>query len=63
MSHELRTPLNSVLGYAQILKKQEDLSQKHRKALNIIEKSGEHLLGLINEVLDLAKIEAGTLEL
>jgi PAS domain S-box-containing protein len=63
MSHELRTPLNSVLGYAQILKKQEDLSQKHRKALNIIEKSGKHLLGLINEILDLAKIEAGTLEL
>lgn len=63
MSHELRTPLNSVLGYAQILKKQDDLSQKHKKALNIIENSGEHLLGLINEILDLAKVEAGTLEL
>ena len=62
MSHELRTPLNSVLGYAQILKKQQDLSSHQRKAINTIESSGEHLLGLINEVLDLAKVEAGTLE-
>ncbi|MGF1612879.1 MAG: ATP-binding protein [Gammaproteobacteria bacterium] len=63
MSHELRTPLNSVLGYAQILKRQGALSEKQRKALDIIEHSGEHLLGLINEVLDLAKVEAGTLQL
>ncbi len=63
MSHELRTPLNSVLGYAQILRSQEGLSAKQRKALSIIEHSGEHLRGLIDEILDLAKIEAGTLEI
>jgi PAS domain S-box-containing protein len=63
MSHELRTPLNSVLGYAQILKSQENLSPRQLRALNIIEQSGEHLLGLIDDVLDLAKIEAKTLEL
>lgn len=63
MSHELRTPLNSVLGYAQILRQHGTLLPKQRKALSIIEQSGEHLLGLINEILDLAKIEAGTLEL
>ena len=63
MSHELRTPLNSVLGYAQILRSQDALSAKQQKALGIIEQAGEHLLGLINEVLDLAKVEAGTLEL
>lgn len=63
MSHELRTPLNSVLGYAQILRQQGGLLPNQDKALNIIEQSGEHLLGLINEILDLAKIEAGTLQL
>lgn len=63
MSHELRTPLNSVLGYAQILKRHGPLSEAQQKALDIIEHSGEHLLGLINEVLDLAKVEADTLQL
>ncbi len=63
MSHELRTPLNSILGYAQVLKNQDELPAKHRKALSIIEQSGEHLLRLINEILDLAKVEAGALEL
>lgn len=63
MSHELRTPLNSVLGYAQILKRDGNWSPKQQRALMTIEQSGEHLLGLINEVLDLAKIEAGALEL
>ncbi len=63
MSHELRTPLNSVLGYAQILMQKGTLLPMQRKALSIIEQSGEHLLGLINEILELAKIEAGTLEL
>lgn len=63
MSHELRTPLNSVLGYAQILKRQGALTEKQQEALDIIEHSGEHLLGLINEVLDLAKVEADKLQL
>jgi len=63
MSHELRTPLNSVLGYAQLLGREEELSQQQRKALNVIQQSGEHLLGLIDEILDMAKIEAGTLDI
>ncbi len=63
MSHELRTPLNAVLGYAQVLKRNAGLSPKQEKALDVIEQSGEHLLSLINEILDLAKIEAGTIEI
>lgn len=59
MSHELRTPLNAILGFAQIL--QEELSDEHREFTDHILKAGWHLLGLINEVLDLAKIEAGRL--
>jgi PAS domain S-box-containing protein len=62
MSHELRTPLNSVLGYAQLLRRDSGLNERQSKALTIIEQSGEHLLGLIDEILDMAKIEAGTLE-
>ncbi|MGH8473278.1 MAG: histidine kinase dimerization/phospho-acceptor domain-containing protein, partial [Gammaproteobacteria bacterium] len=63
MSHELRTPLNSVLGYAQLLRGQPGLSDSQNKALATIQQSGEHLLGLIDDILDTAKIEAGTLEL
>lgn len=63
MSHEFRTPLNAVLGYTQILTKEGGLSPKQEKALAIIEQSGEHLLGLINELLDIIRIEAGTLEI
>jgi signal transduction histidine kinase/CheY-like chemotaxis protein len=63
MSHELRTPLNSVLGFAQLLRSQSGFSAGQVKALSVIERSGEHLLGLIDEILDMAKIEAGTLEL
>lgn len=63
MSHELRTPLNSILGYAQILKTQDYDAERQVKALNIIENSGQHLLNLINEILDLSKIEAGLLQL
>ncbi len=62
MSHELRTPLNGILGYAQILRRSEDLDQ-HRQGLAVIYQSGSHLLTLINDVLDLAKIEARKLEL
>jgi PAS domain S-box-containing protein len=63
MSHELRTPLNAVLGFAQILERDPTLSDAHRARVKTIHQSGEHLLTLINDVLDLAKIEAGRLEL
>ncbi|NEQ76575.1 MAG: response regulator [Okeania sp. SIO2C9] len=63
MSHELRTPLNGVLGYAQILKRSEPLTQKGQNGIDIIYQSGYHLLNLINDILDLAKIEARKLEL
>jgi signal transduction histidine kinase/CheY-like chemotaxis protein len=63
MSHELRTPLNGILGYAQILKRDKSLGENQLAGLNTIERSGEHLLTLINDILDLAKIEAGKFEL
>jgi predicted ATPase/signal transduction histidine kinase/tRNA A-37 threonylcarbamoyl transferase component Bud32 len=63
MSHELRTPLNGILGYAKILKRSDNLISSQIDALNIISKSGNHLLTLINDILDLAKVEAGKLEL
>ncbi|MFQ5625336.1 MAG: ATP-binding protein, partial [Methyloligellaceae bacterium] len=63
MSHELRTPLNGILGYAQILKRNPDLRPAQRDGLNLIYQSGQHLLTLINDVLDLAKVEAGKVEL
>lgn len=63
MSHELRTPLNGILGYAQILKRDPSLTPRQSHGLDIIESSGKHLLTLINDVLDLAKIEARKLEI
>ncbi|MDM8527554.1 ATP-binding protein [Anaerolineales bacterium HSG24] len=63
MSHELRTPLNGILGYAQILRRGKDLTPLQVDGLNIIQTSGEHLLMLINDILDLSKIEAGKMEL
>ncbi|HEU0202625.1 MAG TPA: PAS domain S-box protein, partial [Burkholderiaceae bacterium] len=63
MSHELRTPLNAVLGYAQLLKRDAALSPRQRQGIDTIEHSGRHLLTLINDILDLARIEAGKLEL
>ncbi|MBI1891240.1 MAG: response regulator [Burkholderiales bacterium] len=63
MSHELRTPLNAILGYAQILKREKTLNERQAIGLHTIQQSGEHLLTLINDILDLAKIEAGKLEL
>ncbi len=63
MSHELRTPLNGILGYAQILKRDKGLSTLQEDGLNIIQQSGEHLLTLISDILDLSKIEAGKLGL
>jgi PAS domain S-box-containing protein len=63
ISHELRTPLNGILGYAQILKRDPAITAQQANGLNVIEQSGQHLLTLINDVLDLAKIGAGKLEL
>jgi len=63
MSHELRTPLNGILGYAQILQRDTAVTARQRTGLNIIEQNGEHLLLLINDILDWAKIEAGKVEL
>jgi len=59
MSHELRTPLNAILGYAQVLQRDTRLEEDQRRQVGVIENSGEHLLALINDVLDLAKIESG----
>ncbi|HVK56310.1 MAG TPA: substrate-binding domain-containing protein [Burkholderiales bacterium] len=63
MSHELRTPLNGILGYAQILKRDKSFGERQLNGLETIERSGEHLLTLINDILDLAKIESGKFEL
>lgn len=63
MSHELRTPLNAVLGFSRLLTRGENLTSDQRKNLDIITHSGEHLLTLINQVLDLSKIEAGRMML
>ncbi len=63
MSHELRTPLNGILGYAQILQRSMILGDKDRESVRIISQCGNHLLTLINDILDLAKIEARKMEL
>ena len=63
MSHELRTPLNGILGYAQLLRRRNKLDEVETKGIEIIHRCGEHLLTLINEILDLAKIEARKFEL
>jgi signal transduction histidine kinase/FixJ family two-component response regulator len=63
MSHELRTPLNGVLGCAQILRNDPALSPTQIEALDTLRQCGEHLLGLINEILDIAKIEAGRMDI
>lgn len=63
MSHELRTPLTAILSYAQILKLNGEQKPSPEEGLAIIQQSGEHLLTLINDILDMAKIEAGRLEL
>lgn len=59
MSHEIRTPLNVILGYVQILQRDQQLTDIHKQAITTIERSGRHLLGLVNEILDLSKIESG----
>jgi CheY-like chemotaxis protein len=63
MSHELRTPLNAVLGYAQLLTMDGGLSARQARGVDVIHQSGEHLLALVDDILDLARIEAGRTEL
>ena len=63
MSHELRTPLNGIIGYAQVLLKSPRIAPEDRERIRVVDRSGEHLLRMINEVLDLSKIEAGKVEL
>ncbi|RKT21611.1 PAS domain S-box-containing protein [Paraburkholderia sp. RAU2J] len=63
ISHELRTPLNGILGYAQILRRDAAMTERQLSSLGVIEQSGEHLLKLIDDILDFARIEAGKLEL
>jgi PAS domain S-box-containing protein len=63
MSHEIRTPMNAILGYAQLMLRDANLGPDAIENLKIIGRSGEHLLGLINDILDMSKIEAGRTEL
>ncbi|WP_254302484.1 response regulator [Sphingobium chlorophenolicum] len=63
MSHELRTPLNAILGYAQLLRRDPKLDERQSNAARIIDESGSHLLTLIDDILDLSKIEAGKFEI
>lgn len=59
MSHELRTPLNAILGFSNLLRENQRIPDRERRSLDIVNRSGEHLLNLINHVLDMAKIDAG----
>ncbi|NEP15155.1 MAG: PAS domain S-box protein [Symploca sp. SIO2C1] len=63
MSHELRTPLNGILGYTQILQRSQELTPQQQKGIDTIHSCGSHLLTLINDILDISKIEAGKMEL
>jgi signal transduction histidine kinase len=62
MSHELRTPLNSIIGFSEVLQSQEALSDKQKRFAQNIQKAGRQLMDLINDILDLAKMEAGKME-
>ena len=63
MSHEIRTPMNAILGYSQILSRDNALSATHQRAVRTILTAGTHLMGVVNEVLDLSKVESGRMEL
>lgn len=63
MTHELRTPLNSILGFSQVLRKDNELTARHKNFIEMMHKSGTHLLRIINDILDLSKIEAGHMPL
>ena len=62
MSHEIRTPMNAMLGYVQLLQRDQNLNEQQKGYLGTVHRSGLHLLSLINDVLDMAKIEAGKQE-
>ncbi len=62
MSHELRTPLNSIIGFSEVLGSSDSLNERQRKYATNIQNSGKMLLGMINDILDLAKIESGKME-
>jgi len=63
MSHELRTPLNAILGFSDLLRRNRTLSGEQQRSLDVIHHSGDHLLGLINDVLEISRIEAGRVDL
>jgi len=63
MSHEIRTPLNAILGYAQLLQRRPEVGDELRQPIDTIRTSGTHLLALVNDILDISRIEAGRLEL
>ncbi|MBW4517486.1 MAG: GAF domain-containing protein [Timaviella obliquedivisa GSE-PSE-MK23-08B] len=63
MSHELRTPLNAILGFTRLMQRDPSLPEKHHRSVEIVNQSGGHLLGLINDVLEMSKIEAGQITL
>lgn len=63
MSHELRTPLNAILGFAGLLNKSSHMNEQEKENLKTIHSSGKHLLSIINEILELSKIEAGKIEI
>ena len=63
MSHELRTPLNAIMGFSNVMRRDSQLTEGQRQNLDIINRSGNHLLTLINDVLEMAKIEAGRVQL
>lgn len=63
MSHELRTPMNAILGFSSLMRREPEITESQREKLDIVNRSGEHLLALINDVLDVAKIEAGRMSL
>lgn len=63
MSHELRTPLNAILGFATLLKKSPDINESEKQNISTIHRSGQHLLSIINEILEFAKIEAGKISI